>query len=94
VEIYGEQRVQVKIDPVDVLEKLINDVIGSDSWVTKEEGNYYRLYEVSAGPHSFCKKEDITKEMYDQVIRLQKSVSYVKDNTYHFSNGKKVKTYQ
>lgn len=70
MKIYADIRREVDIDPKDVIEKLMHGVIGS-GWVSENDGKYYHNYEVSAGPHSIDRKEEISKETYDYVRALE-----------------------
>lgn len=78
VRVYGTMRQNVEIDPIEVLEQLIRGEIGINSWVFKEDGEYYRGYELYAGPHSIDKSEKITKEKYDFIRSLEYSIDYLK----------------
>lgn len=79
MKVYGDFRQKVDIDPIDVLEKLIEDETGYERWVFEEDGEYFVGWSESAGPHSYDQKEVITKEKYDQVIRLKASLKYLKN---------------
>lgn len=77
MEVYGNIRTKVEINPLEVLEKLYNDYC---YWYTEENGKYYRNWEISAGTHSMDEKEVINKETYDYYTALKKVIDYVKLN--------------
>jgi hypothetical protein len=74
MEVWGNLRTKVEIDPIDVLTSLR----GAGYWYTEENGRYYRNFEVGAGQHSFDDKEEITKEEYDYHMALKTVISYLK----------------
>jgi len=71
MEVYGNVRTKVDIDPEDVIKNLIKDEIGFQGWIFEKDGRYYRGFEVSAGVHSFDEEAEITKEKYEYVKALQ-----------------------
>ena len=66
---------EVTIDPIDIIQELIDEVQhGWRSWIFEENGKYYRGWERSAGSHSFDEQEEISKEDYEyyQALKLIK----------------------
>ena len=80
MEVYGNIRTKVEIDPIDVLESLIEKEIGRRSWVFEKSGKYFIGYEVSAGCHSINEKKEIGKDFYDYIRSLQNIIKYIKEN--------------
>lgn len=78
MKVYADIRQKVDVDPIDVIEKLIEKEIGHSGWVFIEDDKYYEGYVISAGCHSMDEKEEITKEKYDYVISLQHCLDYLK----------------
>lgn len=71
---------KVDIDPVSVIEKLIDESIGQRSWVFEKDGVFYRGHEKSAGQHSIEVEVVISKEKYDFVIALEGIKEYLAQN--------------
>jgi len=71
MEIHGEIRQKVHVDPIQVINKLIEEEIGWRGWVVERDGVYYQGHEVSAGSHSFDKENEISKEKYDYIKALE-----------------------
>lgn len=74
MQVYGNLRTKVEIDPIDVLETLRGDYY----WYTEDNGKYYRNWEISGGSSSMDVKEEITKEEYDYRMALKTVISYLK----------------
>jgi hypothetical protein len=71
MKIYADFRQMVRVNPKDVIEKLIEKEIGWHNWIFEKDGKFYRGFEQSAGCHSFDDEEEITQERYDYVKALQ-----------------------
>ena len=71
MEVHGEVRTKVHVNPKDVIEKLIDNEIGWRGWVVERDGKYYRGFEQSAGAHSYDKEVEIDKKEYDYVRALE-----------------------
>lgn len=69
MQVYGNLRTKVEIDPIDVLESL-----HGTSWYTEDNGKYYRNWDMGA----YEDNEEITKEEYDYRIALRTAISYLK----------------
>ncbi len=77
MEIYGNIRRKVDIEPKDVINKLIENEIGWGNWVFEEGGKYYRGYESSAGSHFFTNEEEINKDQYEYILALKQVLQYL-----------------
>jgi hypothetical protein len=71
MEIHADVRQKVHVNPLDVINGLIEEEIGWRGWVVERDGKYYRGHEVSAGSHSFDKENKISKDLYDYVKALE-----------------------
>lgn len=69
--VHGEIRTKVDVDPIQVINGLIEQEIGWRGWVVERDGKYYQGHEVSAGSHSFDKEEEIGKDFYDYIKALE-----------------------
>ena len=78
MEVYGKIRQKVEINPIDVINKLIENEIGFHGWIFNDNDKYYQGYEQSAGLHSFDEKKEISKEKFDYVLSLQNCLTYLK----------------
>jgi len=77
MKIYGSFTEQVKIDPKDVINKLIENEIGYDSWVFEENDKYYCGFEEGCGSRTYNSREEISKEKYDYVKALEFVLKYM-----------------
>ena len=78
MEIWADLRHKVEVDPIDVLEKIKEEELGSNrDWVCKKENKYYQVTEESAGQHSFDTEEEISKEKYDCIQSIDKIIKYL-----------------
>ncbi len=77
MEILGTIITKVDVDPIKVIEALRNEEIGRNSWVFKEEGSYFKGFEVSAGSHSIEDKALIRKGTFDFVTALDLVKDYL-----------------
>jgi len=71
MEIHAEIRTKVHVEPIQVINKLIEEEIGWRGWVVERDGKYYRGFEQSAGSHSYDKEVEIDKEFYDYIRALE-----------------------
>jgi len=71
MEIHAEVRQKVHVNPVDVIDELINQEIGWRGWVVERNGKYYRGQEISAGSHSYDKEHEIGKDIWDYIKALE-----------------------
>lgn len=69
--VFAETRMEVSVNPKDVIKKLIESEIGWRNWVFEKDNKYYRGFEISAGTHSFEDAQEITKEKFEYVTALQ-----------------------
>lgn len=77
MEIYANFRQKVTVDPIDVIEKLVESITSHRGWITEEEGKFYRNWEV----HKYRDdKEEITKEQYEYYKALRKVEENLKEN--------------
>lgn len=76
--INGKIKERVEINPIDVLEKLIDENIGINSWILEKNGKYYKKYEENIGPHVIDDLVEISKENYDFINSLENSINYLK----------------
>lgn len=65
---------KVEINPKDVIEKLIEDRLGYDGWVFKENNKFYKSWEEY---EYIDHKEEISKEMFDYINALQLVLKYL-----------------
>lgn len=79
MEIYANFRQKVNVNPIDVIEKLIEEEIGFRGWVFIENDRYYRGFEVSAGCHSIDEKKEISKGKYEYIMSLKNCLNYLKN---------------
>jgi len=70
MEIHAEIRTKVHVEPIQVINKLIEEEIGWRGWVVERDGKYYRGYERSMGSHSSDEEVEVDKETYDYVKAL------------------------
>ena len=75
MEVYGSSITKVSIDPIVVLDKLVEEVIGDNSWVFEENGKFYMGF-YSGGSHSYQDREEIDRNLYDYVM----AIYYIKSN--------------
>ncbi len=59
---------RVIVEPVQVIEKLIEEATGYNGWITIIEGKYYKGTEVYYNKDEFT---EVTKELYDYVEALK-----------------------
>ena len=71
---------EVSVDPLEVIEKLINRETGGHRWVTKRDEKYFFGEEQSAGQHSYESFEEISEERYNYIKALETVRRYLKDN--------------
>ena len=79
MEIYGNIRQKVVIDPIDVLEKLKIRVIEERDWVFKDGDKYYHGFYQSAGSHSNESKREITKEDFEFIQNIENIIKYLRN---------------
>jgi len=76
MKVYGQtKRQEVYIEPLDVIEGLIDKAIGVDRWVKVKDGVCFRVYDASR-VHEI--EEEISQELYDHVQRLYSIKEYLK----------------
>lgn len=73
---YGTTRMKVEIDPVQVIETTIDELIGSRCWLEEEDGKYYKGWEAH---RHLDDRSEISKELYDLVKSLKKSVKLLEE---------------
>ena len=71
MEVFANIRQKVVVDPIEVINKLIEIEIGWRGWVVERDGKYYKGFEQSAGSHSYDKEVEINKDLYDYVKALE-----------------------
>lgn len=71
MEIYADFTQKVHIDPIDVIEKLIQEVTYVGGWIREKDGKYYRVTEHSAGCHSYEEEDEIEKDDYEYYLALK-----------------------
>lgn len=59
---------KVQVDPMLVIQKLIDHEIGWNNWVVEKDGKFYKEY---SSYHNTTEKEEISKEVYEYVQSLQ-----------------------
>jgi hypothetical protein len=80
MEVYADFRQKVQIDPIDVINELIDKAKGGwRNYIFEENGKYYLGWEESCGAHSSDEQEEITKELYDYYRALQAVLAYLKN---------------
>ena len=80
MEVRGITTVTVNIDPLTVIEGLIERTIGYKHWIIEEKDKFYKVYEDGCGGRSYDVKEEITKELYDYVTALKHCITYLLKN--------------
>lgn len=80
MEVYADLRQKVDVNPLDVIQGLINKEINHRDWIFVKDGVYYVGFEESAGQHSFDSEKEITKEKYEYIQALEFIKSYIKNN--------------
>jgi len=78
MKVYADFRQQVSINPIEVIENLIEGETGSRNWTFIKDGKFYIGYEISAGSHSHDEYFEITKEKYDYITALEFVLAYLK----------------
>jgi hypothetical protein len=66
----GRVQQEVYIDPLEVVQRLINESLGG-SHLSESDGSYYKVREESAGPHSWEDIVEIPKKEYDYIKALE-----------------------
>jgi len=79
MEIYASITQKVSIDPIDVIEKLIEKELGSNTWTVQKNNKYFKVWEESAGCHSFEAEKEINKESYEYVEALNLILKKLKE---------------
>ena len=79
MEIYTNFRQKVDIEPIDVIQNLLDCSEGYRGWVFEKDGKYYRGYWESGGIHSWEASEEISKEKYEYVLALKSILKYLND---------------
>ena len=67
MKVYADIRQQVEVDPKDVIEKLIEKEIGTNAWVVKEDGEYFKCHNMGRSDI----KEAISKSKFKYVKSLK-----------------------
>jgi hypothetical protein len=65
---------EVEVNPIDVLQKLIEDKLGSRTWVIERDGSYFEVYE----DHRMDVETPISKGLYDYIRNLEQAIAYLK----------------
>ena len=76
IEVHGKVYTKVSVCPQDVIEQLIIEEIGHNSWVYEEEGKYYKGYDMN---FVIDGKEEITVEKFEYVKALKFILKTLKD---------------
>lgn len=67
MKVFGTVSTQVSINPIDVIQGLIDHTLGTtNAWVRERDGEYYRVY-----IDHFDIEDPISKETYDYIKALQ-----------------------
>jgi hypothetical protein len=64
MEVHGSFKSKVEIDPLDVIEGLIEKKMSLSDYVYEKDGKYYMNVEHSAGSHSIYMDEEIDENEY------------------------------
>lgn len=64
MEIHGSFKSKVDIDPLDVIEGLIEKEMSLSDYVHEKDGKYYMNVEYSAGSHSINMDKEIDENLY------------------------------
>lgn len=71
MQIYANIREKVDIDPIDVIDGLIELASGcSDASTIRQDGKFYKIITQSAGQHSFEFPVEIDEPLYDYINSL------------------------
>jgi len=81
MEVYASVSQKVNVDPISVIEKLIENEIGIShrNWIFEKEGKYYHGFESGGGTHSWDEKEEISKELYNYLNSLKVVKKYLEN---------------
>lgn len=78
MKVHANIRQEVEVNPIDVIQELINEELGNwRNWIFERDGNYYIGFEVSMGQHSMDDETGITKEKYDYIKSLEQIKEYL-----------------
>lgn len=68
LEIQASFTEKVQVDPIHVIQKLIDREIGWNNWIVEKDGKFYKE---CSSYHNTTEKEEISKEVYEYVQSLQ-----------------------
>ena len=71
MEIYVNLRQKADVNPIDVIEKLIEIEIGYGGCILKTGEQYYRGFIISAGTSSLNDQEEIIRNHYEYLMALE-----------------------
>ena len=80
MKIHGKLIQEVTVDPLDVIQKLIDTVVGHSGWMIVEDNKFYKCWEVSAGSHSIDMKEEVSKDQFEYYSALKLVELTIKNN--------------
>lgn len=75
MKVYGELRHEVVINPIHVVERLIEDEIGWKSWVRESNGKYFKVF----NSRGYDIEEEITKDKYEYIAALRTVLNNLKE---------------
>lgn len=79
MKVYATIRQEAEVNPLEVIDALKAEALGSwRNWVVERDGSYYLGHEVSMGSHSMDVEDSISKEKYDFIKALEFIKSYIK----------------
>lgn len=81
MQINGTIYSKVEIDPIDVINGLISELIGHKQWIIKEDKKYVVKEEAYRNIEVIVK--EITKEQFDYYKELESIKKYLKSLTHH-----------
>ena len=78
MKVKGTTRLEVDINPLDVLTNLMEKIVPNSYWIKEEDGKFNVYYDDNKMDNFY---KTISEEDYNQVIRLTKSIDYyIKNN--------------
>ena len=78
MKVYADFRQKVEVNPIDVINGLIDGVAGVNGWIIERDGKYYSVCEESAGCHSYENYEEIRQDEYEYYQALKHVLNFLK----------------
>jgi hypothetical protein len=79
MKIYADARLEVYVEPIDILNKI--NIVDSGDWIIKEKDKYYQMTNQSAGTHSFeAKVCEVSLDTYNAFMAKKILIEYLRIN--------------